>query len=118
LLSCRDTSRRRIWSVNGDVALPGRLTGFGILLSFFNLGAWGALYAITPELYPTRLRGSGTGTAVGFGHIAPIAAPMLVPPLLALGGPILLFVVFGIVFVLAAGVTFALPELGGKKLPE
>jgi putative MFS transporter len=25
----------------------------GIALSFFNLGAWGALYAVTPESYPT-----------------------------------------------------------------
>jgi putative MFS transporter len=102
-------------AVNGSEA---QIIGFGMLLSFFNLGAWGALYAITPELYPTRLRGTGTGAAAGFGRIASIAAPLLVPPLLALGGPILLFVVFGIVFVLAAGVAFALPELGGKKLPE
>jgi putative MFS transporter len=102
-------------AVNGSEA---QIIGFGMLLSFFNLGAWGALYAITPELYPTRLRGSGTGAAAGFGRIASIAAPLLVPPLLALGGPILLFVIFGIVFMLAAGVAFALPELGGKKLPE
>ncbi len=26
---------------------------FGILLSFFNLGAWGAIYAYTSEQYPT-----------------------------------------------------------------
>lgn len=43
----------------------------GCLLSFFNLGAWGALYAIGPELYPTNLRGRGTGSAAGFGRIAP-----------------------------------------------
>jgi len=102
-------------AVNGSEA---QIIGFGMLLSFFNLGAWGALYAITPELYPTRLRGSGTGAAAGFGRIASIAAPLLVPPLLALGGPILLFVIFGIVFVLAAGVAFALPELADKTLPE
>ncbi|WP_422386812.1 MFS transporter [Cryobacterium psychrophilum] len=51
---------------------------FGMLLSFFNLGAWGALYAITPELYTTRLRGSGTGSAAAVGRIASIAAPLLV----------------------------------------
>lgn len=90
----------------------------GMLLSFFNLGAWGALYAVTPELYPTRLRGSGAGSAAGFGRIASIAAPLLVPPLLAVGGTLLLFVVFAIVFVLAAAAAFALPELRGKTLPE
>jgi len=102
-------------AVNGSET---QIIGFGMLLSFFNLGAWGALYAMTPELYPTRLRGSGAGSAAGFGRIGSIAAPLLVPPLLALGGPILLFVVFGIVFVFAAGAAYALPELRGKTLPE
>lgn len=31
----------------------------GMLLSFFNLGAWGALYAYTPEQYPAIIRGTG-----------------------------------------------------------
>ena len=37
---------------------------WGCLLSFFNLGAWGVTYGYTPELYPTWLRGRGTGLAV------------------------------------------------------
>ena len=44
----------------------------GMLLSFFNLGAWGALYAATPEIYPTLLRATGAGWAAGFGRIASI----------------------------------------------
>ncbi len=32
---------------------------FGMLLSASNLGAWGVLYAVTPEIYPTRLRWRG-----------------------------------------------------------
>lgn len=39
----------------------------GALLSFFNLGAWGALYAYTPEQYPALVRGSGSGLAAGIG---------------------------------------------------
>src|SRR5690606_19318913 len=35
----------------------------GSLLSFFNLGAWGALYAYSPENYPVEMRGSGAGFA-------------------------------------------------------
>jgi putative MFS transporter len=31
----------------------------GCLLSFFNLGAWGAVYAATPEVYPTAVRATG-----------------------------------------------------------
>ncbi len=33
------------------------LLASGMFLSFFNLGAWGALYAYTPEQYPTSIRG-------------------------------------------------------------
>ncbi|MBL5849355.1 MFS transporter [Bacillus sporothermodurans] len=51
----------------------------GILLSFFNLGAWGALYAYTPEQYPTKIRGTGTGMATSFGRAGGILGPLLVP---------------------------------------
>jgi putative MFS transporter len=91
---------------------------FGMLLSFFNLGAWGALYAVTPELYPTALRATGAGWAAGVGRLASIFAPLSVPPLLLLGGTPVLFLVFGAVFVVAAAGAFALPELKGKPLEE
>ena len=48
--------------------LPMLLTA-GMLLSFFNLGAWGALYAYSPEQYPTVVRSSGSGMAAGIGRI-------------------------------------------------
>lgn len=50
----------------------------GIFLSFFNLGAWGALYAYTPEQYPTEIRGTGVGMATAFGRIGGILGPLLV----------------------------------------
>ncbi|MGR6341007.1 MFS transporter [Priestia megaterium] len=50
----------------------------GMLLSFFNLGAWGALYAYTPEQYPTSIRGTGAGMAASFGRIGGILGPLLV----------------------------------------
>ncbi|CAM3339727.1 MULTISPECIES: MFS transporter [Brevibacillus] len=50
----------------------------GALLSFFNLGAWGALYAYTPENYPTPLRATGSGFASSVGRIGSIIAPYLV----------------------------------------
>ncbi|WML41731.1 MFS transporter [Neobacillus sp. OS1-2] len=50
----------------------------GILLSFFNLGAWGGLYAYTPEQYPTIIRGTGTGMAASFGRIGGVLGPLLV----------------------------------------
>ena len=90
----------------------------GCLLSFFNLGAWGALYAIGPELYPTNLRGTGTGAAAGFGRIASIIAPLLVPLLIGAGGPVLVFSVFAAAFALAASAAFLLPEQRGTALEE
>lgn len=87
----------------------------GCALSFFNLGAWGALYAIGPELYPTATRGSGTGSAAAFGRLASIAAPLVVPLLLP-GGQGLVFGVFAAAFVLAAAAAFTLPERTGAAL--
>lgn len=50
----------------------------GMLLSFFNLGAWGALYAYTPEQYPAIIRGTGAGMAAAVGRIGGIFGPLLV----------------------------------------
>ncbi|PGS87498.1 MFS transporter [Bacillus thuringiensis] len=55
----------------------------GMFLSFFNLGAWGALYAYTPEQYPTVIRGTGAGMAAAFGRIGGILGPLLVGYLVA-----------------------------------
>jgi putative MFS transporter len=88
----------------------------GMALSFFNLGAWGALYAATPEAYPTALRASGSGAAAGFGRIASILAPLSVPPLLGLGGSVVVFTCFAAFFVLAAAGAWGLPERRGQAL--
>ena len=90
----------------------------GCLLSFFNLGAWGALYAIGPELYPTAVRGTGTGAAAAFGRLASIIAPFLVPALVLAGGQWLAFGVFALAFAVAAAAAFTLPEQRGKALAE
>lgn len=92
---------------------PWMIITAGCLLSFFNLGAWGALYAVGPELYPVHLRGSGTGAAAGFGRLASIAAPLLVPVLVAGIGIAGLFAVFAAAFCTAAAATLLLPETKG-----
>ncbi|HWI30233.1 MAG TPA: MFS transporter [Microbacterium sp.] len=90
----------------------------GMALSFFNLGAWGALYAVTPEMYPTSLRATGSGWAAGVGRIASIVAPITVPILLGLGGAPLLFVVFAAFFVLAAAGAWGLADRRGLALDD
>ncbi len=90
----------------------------GCALSFFNLGAWGALYAIGPELYPTGIRGTGTGAAAAFGRIASIIAPLSVPFLLTGGGLPLVFTVFALAFGLAAAAALGLPEWRDRELTD
>ncbi len=59
------------------------VTGFGgllasaILMSFFALGAWAALYAWTPESYPTEVRTTGMGWASGMARVAGVITPTL-----------------------------------------
>ncbi|TFD65427.1 MFS transporter [Cryobacterium ruanii] len=95
-----------------------QVIGAGMMLSFFNLGAWGALYAVTPELYPTRIRATGSGWAAGIGRIAAILAPLAVPSLRETGGTALLFAVFAMFFVVAALGAFGLPEKQGEALED
>jgi putative MFS transporter len=104
-----------LFGVAGSVA---QVLVAGMLLSFFNLGAWGALYAVTPEQYPTPLRGAGAGWAAGVGRIASVLAPLAVPPLRELGGTSLLFAVFAVVFVVAAVGALGLPEKRGQILED
>ena len=68
----------------GMASTEWQIIAAGCLLSFFNLGAWGALYAIGPELYPTAIRATGTGAGAAFGRIGSILAPLVAPPVLAL----------------------------------
>jgi putative MFS transporter len=104
-----------LFGTAGDVTA---ILVFGSMMSFFNLGAWGALYAVTPELYPTRVRATGAGWAAGFGRLASIVAPLCVPLLLAAGGVALPFGVFAAVFGVAAIAAMTLPDLRGRPLDD
>jgi putative MFS transporter len=53
--------------------------------SFFSLGAWGAIYAYTPELFPTEARATGNGFAGGVGKIAAVIGPILAGALVQVG---------------------------------
>ena len=88
----------------------------GMALSFFNLGAWGALYAVTPEIYPTAIRGTGAGAAAGAGRIASILAPLFVAWSLERTSTAILFAVFAAFFVIAAAAAVALSERTGRPL--
>lgn len=70
----------------------------GMLLSFFNLGAWGALYAYTPEQYSSSVRATGSGIAAGVGRIGGILGPLMVGYMVAFGiSPTIIFSLFCLV---------------------
>jgi putative MFS transporter len=102
----------------GTAGVEGAVIASGMALSFFNLGAWGALYAVTPEMYPTSLRATGSGWAAGVGRIASIVAPLTVPLLLGAGGAPLLFVVFAVFFAIAAMAAWGLVDRRGLALDD
>ncbi|MEC1262739.1 MFS transporter [Bacillus swezeyi] len=90
----------------------------GMFLSFFNLGAWGALYAYTPEQYPTAIRGTGSGMAAAFGRIGGILGPLLVGYLVGQGTALsMIFLIFCIaVLVAVAAIFFLGAETKQKEL--
>ncbi|KAG2797955.1 hypothetical protein PC129_g20815 [Phytophthora cactorum] len=49
----------------------------GSFTSFFMLGAWGCVYAYTPENYPTAIRGMGAAYPSGFSRIGSFSGPYL-----------------------------------------
>jgi putative MFS transporter len=75
---------------------------YSCIISFFNLGSWAGLYAYTPELYPTEIRGFGSGTAAGVGRIAGILAPYLTGVIWMEYGLETVFFVFSAVHMLAS----------------
>lgn len=48
-----------------------------LLMSFALLGTWGALYAFTPELYPTVSRATGMGAVGAMARLGGLLAPSL-----------------------------------------
>ena len=54
---------------------PGWVATALLAMSLALLGTWGALYAYTPELYPTALRATGMGTAGAMARVGGLLAP-------------------------------------------
>jgi putative MFS transporter len=100
-----------VTDLNGNLAAS-------ILMSFFALGAWGVLYAYTPELYPTSARGTGMGWAGGIARAAGVLAPLLGARLLDVNLALAL-TVYAVSFALAGASVWLLGhETRGKELAD
>jgi putative MFS transporter len=62
---------------------PVVVVGSTLLMSFALLGTWGALYAFTPEVYPTNLRATGMGTAGAVARFGGLFAPSVIAPVMS-----------------------------------
>ncbi|MBA2537651.1 MAG: MFS transporter, partial [Actinobacteria bacterium] len=86
-------------------------------VGFFNLGAWGAVYPYTSELFPTRLRSTAFGLVEGVGKGAAIGGPYLFGYLLEVTGDTVWSLAF-VALVMGAGglIVLAGRETRGAKL--
>jgi len=91
---------------------PAEILVWGCVISFFNLGAWGVLYTYTPELYPTRIRSSGAGSATAFGRIGGIVGPYIVGLLLPSWGAGVgtIFLMFAAIFLVVSAIVMIMGE--------
>jgi len=88
-------------------------------ISFFNLGGWAALYTYTPELYPTEVRGVGSGFAASMGRVAMTLAPTFTAYLYISTGLFGPYSVVAIIHILAGVAVLLLGiETMGRSLEE
>jgi len=96
------------------------LISFGLSLNFFTWMMWPSIYAYTPELYPTRMRGTGCGMSSAVGRVGALAGPYVTGVILTTTmGQSMVFTVAAGTFILAAlAVIFLGPETKGRTLEE
>jgi benzoate transport len=63
----------------------GMMLATTFIIGFFLAGAMIGLYIIIPDIYPARVRNTGTGWAIGFGRLGAVAGPFLAGVLIAAG---------------------------------
>jgi len=82
----------------------------GLCMQFFLFGMWSALYAYTPELYPTRIRATGTGFASAIGRVGSLIGPYVIGIILPSAGQAGVFALGAGAFILAALAVLVLGE--------
>lgn len=76
-----------------------------LIMSFALLGTWGALYAFTPELYPTESRATGMGAAGAMARLGGLLAPSLLGYAIAQGFGVAIGIFAGLLLLAAIAAT-------------
>ncbi|MDI6807253.1 MAG: MFS transporter [Candidatus Aenigmarchaeota archaeon] len=98
---------------------PLSILFWSCVIGFGNLGAWAGLYAYTPELYPTRIRGTGAGVAASMGRVAGFLQGPLTGFILVVASLSFAFIKFALLHWIAALVLILLGiETKGRALEE
>jgi putative MFS transporter len=96
-----------------------QLIAAGLCMQFFLFGMWSVLYAYTPELYPTRSRGTGAGFASSVGRLGSLLGPTAVGMVLPITGHGGVFTLGAISFGIAALVVIVMgTETKGLSLEQ
>ncbi|TGD84528.1 MFS transporter [Mycolicibacterium sp. CH28] len=91
----------------------------GSFMQFFFFGMFSAIFAYTPELFPTRSRAAGVGSATALGRLGSVFGPIAVPVLLAAGGTSLVFTTSAALFAVGALIVVTrLPETKHSVLEQ
>lgn len=93
---------------------------FGGLLQMFSFGIWSLIYTYASEVFPTRIRGIGTGTTSSAGRMASLLAPTLFGAMMQANMPqIYIFILASVVFVIGAVSTLVFgTETKGRSVEE
>jgi putative MFS transporter len=103
----------------GNAGSLDTLYFWGFVMMFVTYAMWSSIYAYTPELYPTRMRGSGCGLCSSVGRIGALAGPYAIGWLLTSAGAGAVFSMAAGMFGLAALAVLVLgPETKGRILEE
>jgi MFS transporter, putative metabolite:H+ symporter len=103
----------------GKAASQQELIVAGAFMQFFFFGMWSVLYAYTPELFPTRARATGCGSASTWGRIGALIGPSIIPLIIAKYSVEAVFTLGAVAFAIAALNVWILgPETKGRVLED
>lgn len=89
---------------------------FGFLFNFFVLISNTTLWAWAPELFPTKVRGLGTGVTVNTGLAGQAIVPLISASVLGALGVTVMFIVVAVMYVILVGLALIAPETAGIDL--